>query len=211
MAMNILILGATGKTGRLLVAQALEQGHDVTAFARHPATMTIQHERLRVVQGDMLDAASVDAAVRGQDAVISALGTEVLRKNTLLSDGTKNIIAAMEQHAIRRFICMSSLGVGDSQGQLGWIYNWLLIPLLLRNIFQDKEVQERYIKQSGLDWIIVRPGVLTNGPRTGVYRAGFSPTDHSIKAKISRADVADFMLKQLTAETYIHQTPGVSY
>lgn len=112
---------------------------------------------------------------------------------------------------VKRFICESSLGVGDSKGQLGFLYNYVLIPILLRNIFADKELREQLIKQSTLDWVIVRPAVLTNSPRTRVYRSGFDVADRSIQAKISRADVADFMLGQLTDDVYLRKTPGVSY
>jgi putative NADH-flavin reductase len=164
-----------------------------------------------VVQGDVLDSRSVEAAVQGQDAVLSALGVRKLRKNTILSDGTKNSIQAMERHGVKRFICESSLGVGDSRGQLGWVFNIFIIPLLLRNVFQDKEAQEQYVQQRSLEWVIVRPAALTNGPRTGAYRSGFSPTDRTITAKISRADAADFMLKQLTDNSYLCKTPGLSY
>ena len=212
--MKLLIFGATGGTGRALVVQALEQGHRVTAFVRNPAAITMKHDNLAIVPGDILDYASVERAVEGQDAVLSALGTKVLRKNTIISDGTRNIITAMEKYDVKRFVCESALSIGDSrpqQKQLGLFYNIIIIPLLLRNMFQDKEAQERYIMQSTLDWVIVRPGILTNGPRTGVYRSGFSATDTSIKAKISRADVADFMLKQLTDDTYVRKTPGLSY
>ena len=126
-------------------------------------------------------------------------------------DGTKNLIRAMERHGVKRLVCESSLGVGDSRGQLGWVFNLLLIPLFLRNVFRDKEVQERYVKQSNLDWVIVRPAALTSGPRTGVSRSGFSTTDRAIRGKIARADVAGFMLKQLTDDTYLRKTPGLSY
>lgn len=209
--MRLLILGATGKTGRLLVRQALDRGHTVTAFARHPADVTAQHPQLRVAQGDILDRESIDAAVQNQDAVLSALGVETLRANTILSDGTRNVIAAMQRHGPRRLIVISSLGVGESAGQLGWLYNRLLIPLLLRNIFADKELQERYIVRSDLDWTIVRPGALSNGARTGHYQHGFSPNDRSIRARIARADVADFMLALLDDPASIHQAIGVSY
>jgi putative NADH-flavin reductase len=208
---NLLIFGATGGTGRALVERALDQGHLVTALARKPTALAMKHGDLTVARGNVLDYGSVEAAVKGKDAVLSALGTKVLRKNTILSDGTRNIIGAMEKLGVKRFICESSLGVGDSKGQLGFLYNYILIPLFLRNIFADKEVQEKYIQQSRLDWIIVRPAALTNGPRTGVYRSGFGATDRSISGKISRADVADFMLKELTDNTYLRKTPGLSY
>jgi putative NADH-flavin reductase len=188
-AMKLLVFGATGGTGREIVAQALDQGHVVTAFVRNPAALTTKHERLKLAQGDVLDYPSVEAAVEGQDAVLSALGVRKLRKNTVLSAGTKNLLRAMGRHGVKRFVCESSLGVGDSRGQLGWVFNLFIIPLFLRNVFRDKEVQEQYVKQSKLDWIIVRPAALTSGPRTGVYRSGFGTTDRAIRGKIARADV----------------------
>jgi putative NADH-flavin reductase len=250
--MNLLILGATGGTGRALVEQALEQGHTVTAFARDPSKVRITHQNLHIVKGDILDYDSVETALRGQDAALSALGIRVrvgpliaivivcqviarfahligpvgwlvrlggpllaililYRKTTTLSEGTRNIVRAMEKLGVKRFVCESSLGIGDSKGQLGFLYNYLLIPVLLRNIFADKEVQERIIQESKLDWVIARPAVLSNGPRTGVYRSGFDATDKSIQTKISRADVADFMLAQLAGDADLNKTPGISY
>ena len=211
--MKLLILGATGDTGKELVTQALEQGHIVTAFARNPTDITKKHDSLSVIQGNILDYTSVQVAVKGQDAVLSALGIRILKKNTIISDGTGNIINAMEKYGVKRFVCLSSIGVGDSksqQKQLGLLYNIVMIPLLLKNMFQDKGVQECYIKKSNLDWIIVRPVILTNGKRTYAARS-FKYNDTTIKAKISRADVADFMLKQLSDRTNIHKTISLSY
>lgn len=250
--MKLLIFGATGGTGRALVQQALEQGHVVTAFARDPAKVRATHENLRVMQGDITNSGSVEVAVNGQDAVLSALGIRVAtgaiilivilcqvfaafvplsrplawlvragvpvlamlllsRKKTTLSDGTRNIVQAMQKHGVKRFVCETSLGIGDSKGRLGFFYTFLLIPLLLRNVFADKEVQERIIQVSLLDWVIVRPAALTNGPRKGVHQVGMTIGHWFFTAKISRADVADFMLKQLTDDTYLRKTPGVSY
>jgi putative NADH-flavin reductase len=209
--MRLLVFGSTGGTGREIVRQALEQGHNVTAFARNPARLGLTHERLKTAPGDVFDYASIERAVRGHDAVLSALGTRKLGKTSVLSSGTRHIVRAMEAALVRRFVCESSLGVGDSSGQMGALYTYLVIPLFLRNIYADKEVQERIVRESSLDWIVVRPAVLTNGPRTGLYRAGFDSSDRSIAGKISRADVADFMLKQVSDDTYLRQTPGLSY
>lgn len=209
--MKVLVLGATGGTGLELLEQALEDGHEVTAFARRPQAVVLKRSNLRVQKGDVLDYPSVAAAVQGQDAVLSALGVRRLGKNTILSDGTRNVIQAMEKSGVRRLVLESSLGVGDSAGQLGALHNLFLLPLLLKNVFRDKEVQESVVRASKLDWIIVRPAILTNGPRTGRYKAGFRPNDRSIKAKISRADTAEFMLKQLHDNKYLRQTPGLSY
>ncbi|HEY1865446.1 MAG TPA: SDR family oxidoreductase [Candidatus Acidoferrales bacterium] len=250
--MNLLIFGGTGRTGRALVEQALEQGHAVTVFARAPASVVPKHHNVRVMKGDIADYDSVESAVKGQDAVLSALGARshvglivvlvivcqviartlalsgsfnlllriaapivilliFARKQTILSDGTKNIVTAMEKLGIKRFICESSLGVGDSKGRLGLLYTYVLIPLFLRGLFADKEVQERIIRDSALDWVIVRPAALTNGPRKGRYVDGENAGHWFFTRNISRGDVAEFMLKQLTDKDYLHKTPGVSY
>lgn len=209
--MKLIIFGATGGTGRELVRQALAQGHMVTAFARHPAALEVRHDNLRVVQGDITDYASVERAIGGREAVVSALGSPTLRKNTVLSDGTRHIIRAMEKAGVRRLVFESSLGIGDSKDQVGWFVTWVFRPLVIRHVFADKEIQERYIRESSLDWVIVRPGRLTNGPRTGHYRRGAEINEAAIGKSISRADVAAFMLEQVTDDTYLRKTPGVSY
>lgn len=210
--MKILIIGATGGTGKAIVKHALDQGHAVTAFVRNPAKMTITHEELVVVKGNVLDYDSVDHAVQGHHAVISALGHKhFFLKNTILSDGTKNIIRAMEKHKVKRLIFESSLGVGDSRGKLGLYYTLFVIPFIIFFYYKDKELAERYIMESSLDWTIVRPGQLTNGKKRGVYREGLNVGNWFSSVSISRADVADFMLKQLTDNSYLKKTPGVAY
>ena len=211
--MKLLILGATGDTGKELVTQALEQGHIVTAFARNPTDVTKKHDSLSVIQGNILDYTSIQRAVKGQDAIISALGIRILKKNTIISDGTKNIINAMGKYGVKRFVCLSSIGVGNSIQQkkgLGFLYNYIMIPFVLKNMFADKEVQEHYIQKSNLDWTIIRPAILTNGKRTSKARY-YNHDDTNIKAKISRADVADFMLKQLSDNSNIHKMISLSY
>ncbi len=209
--MRLLIIGSTGGTGRELVNQALEQGHEVTALARNPEKLNVKHRHLHTMKGDVTHLQCVEQAVGGQDAVLCALGTKVLRKNSIQSDGTRNIIRAMRHHCVQRLVLESSLDVGDSRGQLGFFFAHIIRPIFLRNIFADKEVQEKLVMESPLEWIIVRPAYLTNGPRVGKYRAGFSTTDRSIKRKISRADTADFMIKQVEDNTYLRKTPGLSY
>jgi putative NADH-flavin reductase len=209
--MKLLIFGATGRTGRELVKQALESGNEVTAFVRDPAKMDIRHERLRVVRGDITDDASIGNAVLGHDAVLSALGSPGLRKSHELSVGTKSIISAMEGSGVKRLIFESSIGIGDSRDHANLFSKWIFFPLVVKNIFADKEIQERHVRDSSLDWTIVRPGRLTNGRRTGVYRTGGQINEKAVGGSISRADVAEFMLNQLTDNTYVRGTPAVSY
>ena len=133
------------------------------------------------------------------------------RRKTILSEGTRNIVRAMEQAGIKRFVCESSLGVGDSKWKLGIVHNLVAIPLFLRNILADKEVQEQIIAGSSLDWVIVRPAALTNGPQRNVYRAGSDVGHWFLPSRISRSDVASFMLKQVTDGEYLRKTPGLAY
>jgi len=210
--MNLLIIGATGGTGRALVEQALAQGHTVTVLVRNPGRMWMTHERLTVAKGDVLEYDSVDRAMRGKDAVISALGhKQWFIKTTILSNGTKNIIAAMEKHGVKRLICETSLGIGNTRGRLGLYYTLVVIPVIIWFYFRDKERQEQLIKESKLDWVVVRPGKLTNGRKRGKYRSGDDIGSYILTASISRADAADFMLRQLTDTKYLRQTPGLSY
>ncbi len=209
--MKLLIFGATGGTGLELVKQALAEGHEVTAFARTPSKLAIQHPKLRVAQGDILDAASIEKAMEGQDAVLSTLGGKTTKQNTTMSDGTKNIIRAMEKFGVRTFICETAWGVGDSRPYSGFIYGKIMIPFFLKHPYADKEIQERYIRESGLDWVIVRPTRLTNGAKTGKYHVVTDYSQANIKGTISRADVAEFMLEQLLSKSHLRKTVGVSY
>ena len=208
---RVLIVGATGGTGRQLVAQALEQGFTVTALVRNPSRLLADHPRLTVAVGDVLDPTSVEAAMRGQEAVLSALGHKrYFHPTRILSEGTSNILRAMEIHRVRRLVCETSLGIGDSAGRLGLYYTLLVIPLILPFYFLDKTRQERIIAGSKVDWVIVRPGALTNGTKRGRLRHGSSVGSFLRTVRVSRADVAEFMLDQLASNEYLRTAPGVA-
>lgn len=209
--MRVVVFGATGGTGRQLVRQALERGHHVTAFVRDPAKLHIEDDALEVVVGNVLDPSSVHKAVDGSDAVLCALGHKRwFYPNRILSEGTRNIIDAMTAAGVRRLVCETSLSVGDSFGRLGLYYTFFTIPFILPLYYWDKYRQERVVRSSGLDWILVRPAVLTNGPKRGNYRHGRHVGSWILTRRVSRADVADFMLDQLTGDTYLHAAPGVA-
>lgn len=207
--MKLIIFGATGTIGRRLVAQALSQGHHVTAFARNPATLHLDHRDLTLLAGDVLDKDAVAGAVRGHDAVLIVLGAG--RRGTVRSVGTGHVIDAMERHGVRRLVCQSTLGVGDSQGQLNFFWKHIMFGLLLRDAFADHEAQEALVRQSSLDWTIVRPAAFTDGPATGAYQHGAPLAHTNLTLKISRADVVDFLLRQLTGDAYLRRSPGLSY
>jgi putative NADH-flavin reductase len=206
---KVLIIGATGSTGRILLEKALEQGHQVTALARNPSAVAPREYRPRVLGGNVLDPEAVEAAVAGQDAVLSALGTRSTKPTTLFSESTHNVISAMDKQGVRRLVCVTGIGVGDSKGHVGFLYDRIIRPFVVKNVYEDKERQEEAIKQSDLDWVIVRPARLTDEPARGKYRV-FLGGSYTAKT-ISRADVAAFMLAQLTDDTYVRKMPVISY
>jgi len=203
--MKIIIFGASGRTGILIVYQALNQGHTVTAIARQPSKVTIQHRNLKVLQGDILDYGQVRAAIEGHDAVLCALGAGRNDPGTILSDATRNIIRAMEETGVKRFICMSSAGILGNDG--GFWFGKVFMPLFLRKVFEDKKRQAKLIADSSLEWVILRPVGLTDSPKTGTYKIHpGNPTSSTVP----RADVADFMLKLLTDKKYDRTMPALS-
>jgi putative NADH-flavin reductase len=202
--MKIIIFGATGDLGKLIVEQALAQGHEVTVFVRTPALFTMVDLHLTIIQGDVLDAARVEVAVTGHEAVISALGVKLGRPpERIRSEGTQNIVTAMEHHGVKRLICVSAMGAGDSKSRSG-LFGKVLVPLIAKERFADVERQEQIIQNSHLNWVLVRPPRLTNGPKTGAYRTGID-LKTGMSSKVSRADVADFLLKQVSDDTHLHQ------
>ena len=203
--MQIAVFGATGGTGRQVVEQALAQGYRVRALVRDPAKLA-ERDGLTLIQGDVLDQAAVDRCVEGSDAVICVLGSHG-SSEPVEDRGTERILAAMKSHGQRRLIAVTSMGVGDSIEQVAAFFR-AIMKLTLKRVMEAKERQEQAIMASDLDWTIVRPGGLTDGPRTGSYQSG---TDKSIKAtRVSRADVADFILRELSAGNFIRQTPAIS-
>ena len=207
--MKLIIFGATGSIGHQVVNQALAQGHSVTAFVRDASKLSIQHENLQVALGDVMDPPSIENSIQGHEAALVSIGAG--RKGAIRSAGTRNIISAMEKVGVHRLICQSTLGVGDSRGNLNALWKYIMFGLLLRPAYADHIEQENHVRQSSLDWTIVRPGAFIDGEHTGQYRHGFAGTDKTTKLKISRNDVADFMLKQLFDNTYLHKSPGLSY
>ena len=210
--MKLIIFGATGATGRQLVSQALKQGHDVTAFARSPEKFEQKHAGLKLLKGDVLDSVAVEKAIQGQDAVFCSLGMpNIMDKSKLRSKGTRNIVAGMQKAGVKRLICLSGLGAGESFQILPFHYRYLIVPLIMRHLYADHNQQESYVRASRLDWTIARPGSLTDGEYTGDYQEYFGAENNARTIKISRADTADFMLKQLEDNSYLHKAPCLSY
>lgn len=209
--MKLIIFGATGSVGKQLVIQALSLDHTVTAFIRGDKgpLKDFDHKNLRYIQGDVLDPDSVFQAVNGHDVVFCVIGAG--KKGNVRAPGTRNIIHAMETHGIKRLICQSTLGTGESRQNLNFFWKYIMFGWLLKEAYQDHLLQEKYVMESNLDWTLVRPGALIDGPVTGSFKHGFPASDRSITLKISRADVAFFLLRQLEFEEYIRKTPALSY
>jgi putative NADH-flavin reductase len=209
--MKIVIFGASGATGHHLVNQALGQGYLVTAFVRDPSRLKISHASLRVIQGDVVDYKVVEQAVSGQDAVLSALGaSSPFKYDQAVVDGVNNIIQAMETTGVQRFIYMSSAGVKQSRHRVGFVIR-AIAPKILATEMAGHETREQMIRQSRLSWTIVRPPTLTNGKHQTQFRIGEEISSGGFTVTMSRADVADFMLRQLKDETFLRKSPLILY
>ncbi len=203
--MKITIFGASGRTGLMLTFQALNQGHEVTAYTRRADKVTITHKNIRVIEGDLGDYKKIKEAVQGCDVVMCTLGIDKNKPNTVLSDATRLILQAMEECGVKRFICMSSAGVLGNDS--GFWFGKIFMPLFLKHVFVDKKRQLEVVKQSKAEWVVIRPVGLTDSPKTGQYRINEDiPTSRSIP----RADVADFMLKLMTDRKYDLKMPAIS-
>lgn len=207
---NILVFGATGRTGTKFVTQALNRNYRVTAFVRDPSRLQIKNDNLTVFQGNILNPVDVDNSVEGQDIVVVLLANKtsdaVRKSNTIISEAMVNIIAAMKNQGIKRLLFVSSFGLNH---KIFWPEK-IFIKTILKNIFADIPKQEELIKQSNLDWVIVRPARLVNEVKTGKYKMG-QDIPIGLFSKISRDDVADFLVKNLENDSLIGKTITISY
>ena len=211
--MKVVVFGATGRTGRLLVAGALERSHDVTALVRAPDKLGALRERVRVVQGDVLDGGVVSDAVDGQEAALVALGVAMKKGDPAVNaQGTLNVIRSMQRYAVRRLVVLSAGGTQQEHDpNFSWTFERVLKPLFLKHAFADLRRMETSVRQSELDWTIVRAaGGLTDGPGRGGYRV---EPGHSLPGgrRIARADVAAFMLDELERRGNIGHALAIAY
>jgi putative NADH-flavin reductase len=208
---KLLILGATGGTGKQLVAQALEAGHSVTAFVRSPEKISSRHDRLRLIKGDVLDdGVALAEAMRGQDAVVSALGRGLSFKSEhLIQRSVPAILSAMHTHGIQRLVFTSAIGVGETVHYVP-LFPRLMARFPLRNIYADKAIGDDLIRRSTLAWTLVQPAMLTDGPLTRTYRSGERLEMRGIP-KISKADVAHFILTEVERGAYVRKTVLLAY
>ena len=207
---TVLIIGASRGIGLEAVKVALKAGHSVRGLARSARRISVDHPKLEKMAGDALETATVKRALTGIDVVIQSLGVSagpeiILKPTRFFSKATRVLVTAMEEAQVRRLICVTGFGAGDSRGHGGLLYN-VAFHLLLGRVYDDKDVQERIVRRSRLDWVIVRPVILTDGPKTKAYRASVDPRDWKC-GFISRADVADFLVKQIGVTPFLHKTP----
>ena len=209
---RILLIGATGPTGLEVLAQAPGAGLAVRALARTPSRLQGHLGAFQeVVQGDVLDPASLASAMEGVDVVVSVLGTalQLVKPVTLLSEGTKHLVQAMQAAGVPRLLCVTGMGAGDSRGHGGFLYDHLLLPLLLGRIYQDKDRQEWVVRDSGLDWVLVRPARLVAGAVTARYWELRDLQGQQMRT-ITRGDVAQFLVKEVLQHRYSRQTVNLS-
>jgi putative NADH-flavin reductase len=206
-SLRILVLGATGGVGRHVTEQALDAGHQVTVLVRDPARLQVSHPDLRIEVGDATSPAALRGVVRGQDAVISAIGAPARNASRVRERSARALVAAMEAEGVQRLVMLSSHGIYESEGELSWVMRWLVIPFYLKNAFADHERQEAVVKEhDGLAWTLVRPPHLTDG-EPGPVEHGLGP---AASMSISRASVARFLVEQVASEQYVRAIPVVA-
>lgn len=206
--MRILIIGASKGIGLETTRQALAAGYEVRALARSAAAIPVSNARLEKVQGDALNQQDIEAALAGVDAVIVTLGVslcDLIKPVRLFSGSTRVLISAMKDNGVRRLICITGFGAGESRASIGFLQR-APFQIVFGRAYDDKSLQEQMIKESGLDWTIARPGVLLNGPKTGRYKVLQEPSAWR-NGVISRANVADFLVKQVEDRNFISASP----
>ena len=207
--MKVLVIGSTGKTGRILVRKLLDLGHEVTAFARKPADISETRANLRVVQGDAGDGKSVADALRGQEIVISVFGPRSLRADNLAEALMRNIVEAMKVQGVSRLINLSAAGVGDSQSEMPFIFGRVVIPLLLKSVYADKARGEAVLFASGLEFVNIRPGRLNDSPARGGVKASLNAK--GLKLTMTREDLANFIIQQMTSGEWLGKSPLLGF
>jgi putative NADH-flavin reductase len=208
--MKLAIFGASGRTGQHLVQQALDARHEVVALIRTPSKLNIQNTRLTLIQGDIQDIVKVEQTIKGVDAVLSVLGPTSNKPDYQVTKGTKNILVAMKKLGVRKLVISAGAGVGDphDEPKLANKFINILLKIMARYVYEDMKQVVDLVRASDVDWVIVRVPMLTDAPATGSIKIGY--VGKGMGSRISRADMAAFILKQLDDNTYLHHAPAIS-
>ena len=208
--MKVIVIGATGSIGQLTVEKLLEAGHEVTAFARKPEKLDIVGPGLTLAPGDAMQVDDVSKAVAGHDAVVITLGAGMSRKSLVRSRGTMNVIRGMQAHGVKRLICQSTLGARESWSNLNFWWKRIMFGVILAPVFRDHELQEYLVEASGLDWTIVRPSAFTDMVSARPVIEDVPITARGLDLKIPRTELARFLTRQITEQTYLGRSVGLS-
>lgn len=209
--MKLLIIGGSRGIGKALLERSLMRGFDVSVLARFPEKIAVDDSKTKIIKGDVLNRDDLISAIKGQDAVCSCIGVPITFKPvSLFSRAAANIVEVMGENRDQKFIAITGIGAGDSKGHGGFLYDKIFKPLFLKTIYQDKDREEEIIQASKLNWLIVRPAGLTNGPQTGRYRV-IEDLDGIVAKRISRMDVADFILNQIENPDLFGKTVLLTY
>lgn len=209
--MKILIIGASRGIGKALLEEALNEDHQVRVLARTPDNIELVDSRLDLVQGDVRDLQSLSDAAKDMEIICSCIGVPITFKAVdLFSVAATNLVTVAEQQPTLKLIAVTGIGAGNSKGHGGFLYDRIFKPLFLKTIYEDKDREEEIIAASGSDWLLVRPAGLTNGPRTGNYRV-INELEGIVARRISRLDVADFILSQIVRPTQFGKAPLITY
>jgi putative NADH-flavin reductase len=208
--MKVLILGGAGSIGRHVLEQGLLQVHEFTVLLRDPAKLKQYEGRVRLLQGNALDPQAVYRAVGGQEGVVYSLGVRRPGRTTLFSESMRILIPAMEIHGVKRLVCITGVGAGETKGHGGFFYDRIIWPLFTRIIYEDKDRLETLVRQSSLDWVLVRPAPFQNAPIPGDLTVVTQVEGVTLR-HISRTEVAGFVLAQLTSDRYLRMAPFIGH
>lgn len=208
--MKVLVLGATGSVGQHIIRLGIKRGHELTALVRRPRKLKSWEAQVRVVKGNALDEGAIDRAVLGQEAAIYAIGATTFGRTTLFSESTRILIASMERHTVKRLVCITGVGAGDTKGHGGFLYDRIVFPLITKREYEDKDAQEALIRLSALDWIIVRPAMFREGPASRNHEVVTDLRGVTL-SRISRAEVGAFVLDQLTDSQYLRKAVFIGH